>query len=61
MQNENLYFKDRKGKLYTKQTKNEIKESINPIMPETFIYILKDMDYPYFEDEWGAVLAHTAI
>ena len=46
MQNEILYFKDRKGNLYTKQTKNEIKESINPIIPETFIYILKDISIP---------------
>ena len=58
--NEFFYYKDRKGELYKKATKSEIKEMINPFLPSTFIPLLKDMDYPYLEDAWGQTLAKAA-
>ena len=58
MQN-NIYFKDRNNNDYTKYTKEEIRNIINPFKPETFIPILKDMNYPYFEREWGNILSQS--
>ena len=53
----NIYFKDRNNNNYTKYTKEEIRDIVNPFKPETFIPILKDMNYPYFEREWGNTLS----
>lgn len=53
------YFKDRENKYYTKYTKEEIRDKVDPFKPETFISILKDMNYPYFENEWGHTLSKS--
>ena len=55
----NIYFKDRNNNDYTKYTKEEIRDKVNPFKPETFIPILKDMNYPYFENEWGHTLSNS--
>ena len=55
----NIYFKDRNNNDYTKYTKEEIRDMIDPFKPETFISILKDMNYPYFESEWGNTLSQS--
>lgn len=55
----NIYFKDRNNNDYTKYTKEEIRDMIDPFKPETFIPILKNMNYPYFESEWGNTLRHS--
>lgn len=59
MINDSKYFKDRQNNEYTKYTKEEIRDIVNPFKPETFILILKDMNYPYFEREWGNVLSKS--
>lgn len=58
MQN-NIYFKDRNNNDYTKYTKEEIRDKVDPFKPETFIPFLKDMNYPYFENEWGYILSKS--
>ena len=55
----NIYFKDRNNNDYTKYTKEEIRDKIDPFKPETFIPFLKDMNYPYFECEWGNTLSKS--
>ena len=55
----NIYFKDRNNNDYTKYTKEEIRDKIDPFKPETFIPFLKDMNYPYFENEWGHILSKS--
>ena len=55
----NIYFKDRNNNDYTKYTKEEIRDMIDPFKPETFIPILKDLNYPYFESEWGDILSNS--
>ena len=55
----NIYFKDRNNNDYTKYTKEEIRDMIDPFKPKTFIPILKDMNYPYFESEWGNTLSKS--
>ena len=53
-----LYYLDRNNNFYTKYTKEEIRNMINPFKPSTFIHFLKDMDYPYLEKEWSYKLAY---
>lgn len=55
----NIYFKDRNNNEYTKYTKEEIRYKVNPFRPETFVPFLKDMNYPYFESEWGRTLSNS--
>lgn len=55
----NIYFKDRNNNNYTKYTKEEIRDKVDPFRPETFISFLKDMNYPYFENEWGHTLSKS--
>ena len=47
-----IYYKARDGKYYTKFTKNEIKKTIVYDNPETYEYLLFDMDYLYIKDIW---------
>ena len=55
------YFRTRHDEWYTKYTKQEIYELIDVTKPDTFIPFLKEMDYPYFKQEWGKTLAHRAL
>ena len=55
----NIYFKDRNNNEYTKYTKEEIRDKVDPFRPKTFIPFLKDMNYPYFENEWGHILSKS--
>lgn len=55
------YFQTRHNKWYTKYTKQEIYNLIDVTEPNTFIPFLEEMDYPYFEREWGETLAHRAL
>jgi len=50
---EKEYYKQRDGSLYTKLTKKEINEIVDPNKPITFLPILKEMNYPFFESEWN--------
>ena len=55
MQTDNLskiYYKQRNGSYYTKMTKDEIAQKINPTKLSTFIPILKDMNYVIMLDIW---------
>lgn len=54
------YYKDKHGNWYTKYTKSDLRDMINPLNPNTFIPILKEMDYPYIEGIWRSCLAHSA-
>ena len=45
----NKYYIQRDGSFYTKKTKDEIKAEIDPTNPWTFLPILKDMNYPFYE------------
>lgn len=47
------YFLKRDGSYYLKETKQEILKKIDYDKPETFLPYLKDMDYPYIENEWN--------
>ena len=46
------YYKERNGSDYIKYTKDEIKTIVNPFIEESFIPLLKDMNYPYITDVW---------
>lgn len=50
------YYKQRDNTLYTKLTKEQIKEKVDPFRESTFLLFLKEMDYPYFSDEWLKIL-----
>jgi hypothetical protein len=53
MQTDNLseiYYKQRDDSYYTKMTKDEIAQKIDPTKLSTFIPILKDMNYPIMLD-----------
>ena len=52
----NIYYKARDNTLYTKYTKQEIYNFINPYDKSTFLFLLKDMDYPFIEREWNILL-----
>ena len=52
------YFLKGDGSYYLKRTKQEILESINNNDPNTFLPYLKDMDYPYIENEWNFKVKH---
>lgn len=55
MQTDNLseiYYKQRDDSYYTKMTKDEIAQKIDPTKLSTFIPILKDMNYPIMLDIW---------
>lgn len=54
------YYKDKHGNWYTKYTKSDLRNMINPLNPDTFIPILKEMDYPYIESIWRSCLAQSA-
>ena len=55
--NKELYYTQRDGSLYTKKTKREILDSIDENNPDTFLYLLKEMNYPYFKQIWDQI--HT--
>lgn len=52
------YFLKRDGSYYLKETKQEILKKIDYDKPETFLPYLKDMDYPYIENEWNFKVKH---
>lgn len=54
------FFKDRHDNIYP-YFKDDIYKNINPYDPSTFINILKEMDYPFFEEEWFNVLRISLI
>jgi len=56
---DNIYFKDRNNNEYTKYTKEEIDEKVNPFEPKTFIPILQELDFPYLEAVWARLLAQN--
>lgn len=49
---EHIYFKARDGSFYKKYTKKEIYSKINNTDPDTFLPFLKELNYPYIEEEW---------
>lgn len=50
---EGSFFKKRDGSRYTLFTREEIPNEIDNSNPETFIPFLRDLDYPYIEQEWN--------
>lgn len=46
------YFRARDGSFYKKHTKEEIYSKINNADPNTFLPYLKELNYPYIEEEW---------
>jgi len=52
------YYKKQDGSYYLKKTKQEILKSIDNNDLNTFLPYLKDMDYPYIENEWNAKVKH---
>ena len=46
------YYRKRDGSFYTKLTKEQIKNKINPFIESSFLFFLKEMDYPYFSELW---------
>ena len=52
----NKYFIQRDNTFYTKMTKDEIRASVDMTDPASFLPILKDMNYPYWEDLWMKIL-----
>ena len=49
---EKKYFKKRNGEYYTKYTKEEIMNIVNKTDPETFIWLLKELDIPWIPTIW---------
>lgn len=47
-----IYFKARDGSFYKKYTKKEIYSKIDNTNPDTFLPFLKELNYPYIEEEW---------
>lgn len=54
--NKKKYFKQRDGSYYTKFTKEELYNKIDPYNIITFLPFLEEMDYPYFSKEWKRCL-----
>jgi hypothetical protein len=50
------YFKQRDGSYYTKFTKEELYNKIDPYNITTVLSFLEEMDYPYFSQEWKRCL-----
>lgn len=50
--NEQNYYKKRNNDFYTKYTKKEIWQKINPKDPLTIFPFLREMDYPYIAEQW---------
>ena len=57
MKLEHIYFKTRDGSFYKKYTKEEIYSKVNNTNPNTFLPFLKELNYPYIEDEWERCLS----
>lgn len=55
--NEQKYYRKRDNDFYTKYTKKEIWDRVNPYDDQTVIPFLQDMDYPYIEKEWRRYVA----
>lgn len=52
MKLEHIYFKARDGSFYKKYTKEEIYSKIDNTNSDTFLPFLKELNYPYIEEEW---------
>lgn len=50
------YYLNRNKKYYTKYSKKEIKNMVNIYDLNTFIPLLKDMDYPYIKAIWDKIV-----
>lgn len=55
--NKERFYVDRHGDFYSK-TKEYIIAHIDPYDPATIIPVLREMDYPFFEDEWLRILGN---
>lgn len=55
------YFKCRDGSLYTKYTKKEICNLINPFDFNTIKKFLKEMDYMACEEEYFLILKYSNL
>ena len=56
-----LYIKKRDGTYYTKYTKEEISNLINPLNFETIKPFLKELDYAPCEECYNHILQHSEI
>lgn len=54
--NKEKYFKQRDGSYYTKFTKEQLYNKIDPCNIITFLPFLEEMDYPFFSEEWQRCL-----
>ena len=55
---ERKYFRARDGSFYKKHTKEEIYSTINYTNPNSFLPYLKELNYPYIEEEWERTAKH---
>lgn len=55
---EKLYYKRKDGSLYTKYTKKQIRDIVDPYNENTFLWILKELDYPYIRKIWNGRREH---
>ena len=53
MNNKINYYQKRDNELYTKYTKREIWDMIDPRDTTTLFPFLQDMNYPYIEEQWN--------
>ena len=56
-----IYFKCRDGSLYTKYTKEEISDLINPFDFNTVKPFLKEMDYMAWEKQYFNLLEYSTL
>lgn len=53
----NKYFIKRNGHYYTDFTKEEIYSKIDNNNPKTFVFFLKELNYPYIKTVWQRLLS----
>jgi len=56
--NEKDYFLTKKRELYLKYTSKEIKAMIDPQKPDTFIWLLEELDFPWLPTIWNMKFSH---
>jgi len=54
----NKYYQNRQDKFYTKFTKKEILNKVNINEPESFMFFLQELDYPFIKEIWETSLKY---
>ena len=53
-----FYYSCRDGDYYTLLINKDIQKIVNPFDPNSFVPILKAMDYPFIEHAWANLITH---